>query len=136
MKPVSQILLLFFAQIIIELIIMTLLAKAGIPYMDFDFSNEGITEMVLSIGYYYSFSKGIVVILPYILLMLIGDKVLKKISLIHLNSIISVLFTVSFWLIFGNPANELINPVLSSLLAALFIFLLQKLAVQHNRNNR
>ncbi|HEX4876273.1 MAG TPA: hypothetical protein VFV31_06340 [Chitinophagaceae bacterium] len=127
MKIVSKILILFLTQIILEVIIMVLLAKFGIPYMDFDTSGEGVPELVMGIGYYYSFSKGIIVILPYILLMIFGAKVLKKISLTQLNSIISVLLTAAFWLIFANPVKELLNPMLGSLMAALFILIVVRI---------
>lgn len=135
MKIVSQILIVFLAQIILEVIIMAVLAKFGIPYMDFNSSGEGIAESVVNIGYYYSFSKSIFVILPYILLMLLGDKFSSKISLIQLNSIFSVLLTAAFWLIFNNPVKELANPMLGSLLAALFLLFVVTIGNSTNAKN-
>ncbi len=121
MRIISKVIILFFAQTIIEVIIMAFLAKAGIPFMDFDSTGEDVAELVMSISYYYSFSKNIIIIWPYIALMLLSNKVSNKVSLKQWNLLLSLLLTGSFWLGFKNPINEIVNPILGSLLAGLFI---------------
>lgn len=127
MRALSQVLILFFSQAILEIIIMAFFAKLGIQYMDFDSTGEGIVELVISIGYYYSFSKSIIIILPYIVLMLLGNRIVKKESFTQLNLLLSLLLTGFFWLVFKNPIGEIINPILGSLLAGLFIILIIKI---------
>lgn len=121
MRLISQVIIVFFTHTILEIIIMALLAKAGVPYMDFDSTGEGVTELAITIGYYYSFSKIIVIVLPYIALILIGHKIFNKASVVQLSFFISILLTIVFWLVFNNPIREILNPVLGSLFAGLFI---------------
>lgn len=134
MRIISQVIILFFVHTILEIIIMAFLAKVGIRYMDFDSTAEGVTELLMNIGYYYSFSKSIIIIIPYLVLMLLGNKVLHKVSLVQLNLFLSILLTGLFWLGFKNPINEIINPILGSLSAGLFILFIMKLSVlqQHS----
>ena len=126
MRLISQIIIVFFIHAVLEIIVMALLAKAGVRYMDFDSAGEGVTELAITIGYYYSFSKIFVIVLPYIALMLIGHKIFNKVSVVQLNLFISVLLTIVFWLVFNNPIWEIWNPILGSLFAGLLILFANK----------
>lgn len=121
MKLLLQTIGLFISQTILEVIIMALVAKLGVPYMDFNAGGESVIELLTGIAYYYSLSKVVIFILPYLVLMFLGKRVYQKISLIQLNLIISIILTVAFWFYFDNPIQEIYNPVLGTLLAGLFI---------------
>lgn len=117
-----QIIGLFFMQSFLEVLVMTILAKLGIPYMDFDGGGESIIELLTGIAYYYSMSKVLITALPYIALMFLGYKIYRRPDFVLFNLIISLVLTIIFWLYFDNPVREMLNPVLGTLIAGLFIF--------------
>lgn len=123
MKTLLQIIGLFLLQNLLELLLMAVLAKVGVQYMDYNAGGEGIIELIGGIAYYYSMSKVLITVLPYIILMLLGEKyVFKHAELAVTNIFISLVLTIVFWVYFDNPVREIVNPVLGTLIAGLFIF--------------
>ncbi len=120
MKSFFQTIGLLIIQTVSEFLVMAVLAKLGISYMDFNAGGESIIELIMGIAYYYSLSKLLIIVLPYIVLMLIANLYLHK-NLSLLNLIISSLFTIGFWLYFDNPIKEIVNPVLGTMMSGLFI---------------
>lgn len=120
MKSFFQTIGLLIIQTVSEVLVMAVLAKLGISYMDFNAGGESIIELIMGIAYYYSLYKLLIIVLPYIFLMLIANQYLHK-NLSLLNLIISSLFTIGFWLYFDNPIKEIVNPVLGTMMSGLFI---------------
>jgi hypothetical protein len=120
MKSFFQTIGLLIIQTVSEVLVMAVLAKLGISYMDFNAGGESIIELIMGIAYYYSLFKLLIIVLPYIVLMLIANQYLHK-NLSLLNLIISSLFTIGFWLYFDNPIKEIVNPVMGTMMSGLFI---------------
>jgi|688.fasta_scaffold431258_1 hypothetical protein len=131
MKIFLQVIGLLIIQNILEVLVMAVLAKLGVPYMDFNAGGESIFEMIGGIAYYYSFSKFVIILLPYIFLMLIASRYLLK-NLSWLNLITSLLLTIIFWIYFNNPVKEIINPVLGTMISGFFILFIKSIVKKKN----
>lgn len=141
MQVLLKIMGVFILQTLVEILVMSILVKFGVPYMDIEGSKEGVIEITLGIGFYYSLSKALIIVLPYVALMALGyfygSKFFPKLKiLLIVNIIVSILLTSVFWIYFENPLSELLNPILGTLIAAIFILFISKLIKKDTVDSR
>lgn len=127
MKILFRIVLLFTCQSILEIILMTLLDKLGIYYL-YDTKKALITEIFLRNGLTI-FYKFIYLIIPYLILMLIANYAIKRggvsyLKLATLSIPINFILFIGLWWYFHNNLKDILNPLISTVMASLIIYLI------------
>ena len=125
MKVLSKIFLLFFLQSLLEIIFMTLLDKLGVYYM-YD-SKRALLMEDLSYNGLIVIYKMAYFIVPYVCLMLIGNRVAKRLKPLYSrlaisHVVVNAMLVFAFGLYFRIDVKMLINPLLATGFASLVVY--------------
>ncbi|WP_343704736.1 hypothetical protein [Chitinophaga sp.] len=126
---ISFVLFVFLLQYVLELLIMAVLAKQGVPYMDMEDRGESYKEILISFWSFFLYPKLIFISVPYFLIMLVCLKFIKsnkgfEKKVVYANACISIGLFLILWFAYSNGLEFLMNPLLGISLAALFLILM------------
>lgn len=129
-KILAAFLCCFILQSIFEIILMSVLAKLGIVYMDVEVKGESFKEVIEAISVYYFYSKLYYITPAYFVLTVASTLYLfrnkeisfKNIAIVHI--VVSLLIFLVLWFGFGNGFTFIANPLLGLLLAGFLIYFL------------
>src|SRR5262245_48223325 len=130
LKILSAFLCCFILQSILEIILMSVLAKMGVSYMDVEVKGESFKEVIEAISVYYFYSKLFYTAPVYFVLTVASTLYffrnkeinIKSIAIVHF--VITLLIFLVLWFAFGNDFTVITNPLLGLLLAGFLIYLL------------
>lgn len=120
----------FILQSLFEIILMSVLAKLGVPYLDIEVRGESFKEIIEVISVYYFYSK-LFYITPFYFVITITfglvffrnkEVSFKNAAIVHIG--VNVFIFLVLWFGFGNGFGFIANPFLGLLLAGLLIYLI------------
>jgi hypothetical protein len=130
LKILFTIICFFVIQCILEVICMSILAKAGVPYMGVQVSGESLIEVIEGISTYFLYSKIQYFVPAYFVLMITSVFYLSRFKKVRLKNIAVIHFVVNLvmffvlWLGFGNGLRFIANPLLGLIIAATLTYFL------------
>ncbi len=130
LKILTVFLCCFILQSIFEIILMSVLAKLGVVYMDVEVKGESFKEVIEAISIYYFYSKLFYVAPVYFVLTIASTLYLfrnkeisfKSVAIVHV--VVSLLIFLVLWFGFGNGFTFIANPLFGLLLAGFLIYFL------------